>query len=114
MQRHIWSKLNKQQVGAFTEYIVKMELTMYGFQVYGTEVDDRGIDFIAANTMPVFRPYANSHAGTAIEDVLLRRLLAPHGYSCYTPLREEYTYRYVNCNEYQRRNAIGSPEIVCC
>jgi len=24
-----------------------MELTMYGFQVYTTEVDDRGIDFVA-------------------------------------------------------------------
>ena len=47
MQRYIWSKLNKQQVGAFAEYFVKMELTMYGFQVYGTEVDDRGVDFVA-------------------------------------------------------------------
>lgn len=35
------------QVGAFSEYFVKMEFTMYGFEVYGTEVDDRGIDFIA-------------------------------------------------------------------
>jgi hypothetical protein len=47
MQRYIWSRLNNQQVGAYTEYFVKMELTMYGFQVYRTEVDDRGIDFIA-------------------------------------------------------------------
>ncbi|CRI67223.1 conserved hypothetical protein [Thiocapsa sp. KS1] len=47
MERYIWRRLNKQQVGAFAEYFVKMELTMYGFQVYGTEVDDRGIDFVA-------------------------------------------------------------------
>jgi hypothetical protein len=47
MQRYAWSGLNKQQVGAFAEYFVKMELTMHGFQVYGTEVDDRGIDFVA-------------------------------------------------------------------
>ena len=47
MPRYIWSRLNKQQVGAFTEYFVKMEMTMCGFQVYGTEVDDRGIDFVA-------------------------------------------------------------------
>jgi hypothetical protein len=47
MPRYQWSALNKQQVGAFTEYFVKMELTMYGFEVYGTEVDDRGIDFVA-------------------------------------------------------------------
>lgn len=47
MERYQWSKLNKQQVGAYVEYFVKMEFTMYGFQVYGTEVDDRGIDFVA-------------------------------------------------------------------
>ncbi len=47
MQRYTWSHLNKQQVGTYTEYFVKMELTMCGFQVYTTEVDDRGIDFVA-------------------------------------------------------------------
>jgi len=45
--RYNWKSLNRQQVGAFSEYFVKMELTMYGFQVYSTEVDDRGIDFVA-------------------------------------------------------------------
>jgi hypothetical protein len=24
-----------------------MELTMYGFQVFNTEIDDRGVDFVA-------------------------------------------------------------------
>ena len=47
MDRYIWSKLNKQQVGAYTEYFVKMEMTMFGYQVYTTEIDDRGIDFVA-------------------------------------------------------------------
>lgn len=47
MARYKWSALNNQQVGAFAEYFVKMELTMYGFEVYSTEVDDRGIDFVA-------------------------------------------------------------------
>lgn len=47
MLQYQWSLLNNQQVGAYTEYFVKMELTMHGFQVYETEVDDRGIDFIA-------------------------------------------------------------------
>jgi hypothetical protein len=47
MPRYQWESLNNQQVGAYTEYFVKMELTMYGFQVYKTEVDDRGIDFVA-------------------------------------------------------------------
>ncbi|RZB34120.1 MAG: hypothetical protein SRB2_03513 [Desulfobacteraceae bacterium Eth-SRB2] len=46
MEKYNWEPLNRQQVGAFAEYFVKMELTMYGFQVYTTEVDDRGIDFV--------------------------------------------------------------------
>jgi hypothetical protein len=46
MERYKWSRLNKQQVGAFAEYFVKMELTLYGFQVCTTEVDDRGVDFV--------------------------------------------------------------------
>jgi hypothetical protein len=45
--RYQWQHLNRQQVGAFSEYFVKMELTMYGFQVYTSEVDNRGIDFVA-------------------------------------------------------------------
>jgi len=47
MKRYIWSHLNDLQVGKYAEYFVKMELTMYGFEVYSTEVDDRGIDFVA-------------------------------------------------------------------
>lgn len=55
MSRYIWSALNTQQVGAYAEYFVKMELTMHGFQVYGTEVDDRGIDFVARHEDGPFR-----------------------------------------------------------
>ncbi|MER0202892.1 MAG: DUF4365 domain-containing protein [Nitrosomonas sp.] len=47
MPRYNWPMLNKQQVGTYFEYFVKMELTMFGFEVFTTEVDDRGIDFIA-------------------------------------------------------------------
>jgi len=53
MRRFDWKVLNKQQVGSYAEYFVKMEFTMYGFQVYTTEVDDRGIDFVTR--------YENSH-----------------------------------------------------
>ena len=47
MSRYNWSSLNTQQVGTYFEYFVKMELTMYGYEVYTTEIDDRSIDFIA-------------------------------------------------------------------
>jgi len=54
MERYLWSRLNKQQVGAYAEYFIKMELTMHGFQVCGTEVDDRGIDFVARHEQGPF------------------------------------------------------------
>ena len=44
--RWTWSRLNHMQVGRYAEYFVKMELTRMGFDVYGSEVDDRGIDFV--------------------------------------------------------------------
>lgn len=47
MNKYDWSRLNHLQVGRFAEYFVKMELTLYGFEVYTSEVDDRGIDFVA-------------------------------------------------------------------
>lgn len=46
MQKYEWSKLKKLQIGKYAEYFAMMELTRYGFQVYSTEVDDRGIDFV--------------------------------------------------------------------
>jgi len=42
-----WSQLNPLQLGRYAEYYAKMELASYGFEIYTTEVDDHGIDFIA-------------------------------------------------------------------
>ncbi|MBP1765042.1 MAG: hypothetical protein H6Q65_2100 [Firmicutes bacterium] len=41
-----WSILNKLQLGRYAEYYAKMEFASYGFEVYTSEVDDHGIDFI--------------------------------------------------------------------
>ena len=49
MGRYEWSCLNHLQVGKYAEYFVKMEFTMYGWQVYSTEVDNRGIDFVGCS-----------------------------------------------------------------
>ena len=46
MDRYDWSRLNTLQVGRYSEYFVKMEFTIYGFDVYQAEVDDKGIDFV--------------------------------------------------------------------
>lgn len=46
MERYDWQRLNHLQVGKFSEYFVKMEFTLYEFDIYTSEVDDRGIDFV--------------------------------------------------------------------
>jgi hypothetical protein len=46
MGRYDWSRLNALQVGRYAEYYVKMEFTLWGFDVYTAEVDDHGIDFV--------------------------------------------------------------------
>lgn len=42
-----WSELSSLQLGRYAEYYAKMEMTSYGFEVYTSEVDDHGVDFIA-------------------------------------------------------------------
>ncbi len=42
-----WSRLNHLQLGRYAEYYAKMEFASYGFEVYTSEVDDHGIDFVA-------------------------------------------------------------------
>ena len=46
MNKYNWSRLNHLQLGRYAEYFVKMEFTLFGFEVYTSEVDDRGIDFV--------------------------------------------------------------------
>ncbi len=46
MHRYDWSRLNHLQVGRYAEYLAKMEFTLRGFDVFGAEVDDKGIDFV--------------------------------------------------------------------
>jgi hypothetical protein len=46
IEKYKWSKLHPLQVGKYGEYFVKMEFTSLGYDVYTTEVDNKGIDFI--------------------------------------------------------------------
>ena len=46
MKKYNWKELNRIQKGTFGEYFAKMEFTMYGAEVYTSEIDDRGIDFV--------------------------------------------------------------------
>ena len=42
-----WDKLNQRQLGQYGEYYAKMEFASYGYDVYTSEVDDHGVDFVA-------------------------------------------------------------------
>lgn len=44
--RHDWARLNRLQLGKYAEYLVKMEFLLWGCEVFTSEVDDRGIDFV--------------------------------------------------------------------
>jgi hypothetical protein len=46
MNKYDWTRLNHMQLGRYAEYFVKMEFTLYGFDVHTSELDDRGIDFV--------------------------------------------------------------------
>ena len=46
MQKNAWSHLSSVQVGRYAEYLVKMEFTLHGLDVYSAEIDDKGIDFV--------------------------------------------------------------------
>ena len=41
-----WSDLTHMQLGRYAEYYAKMEFASYGYEVYTSEVDDHGVDFV--------------------------------------------------------------------
>ena len=47
MPKKNWSDLKPMQIGRYAEYYAKMEFTSYGWEVYTSEVDDHGVDFVA-------------------------------------------------------------------
>jgi len=44
--KHNWSRLNRLQLGKYAEYLAKMECVLCGCDVFTSEVDDHGIDFV--------------------------------------------------------------------
>lgn len=51
----VWDRLGKQQIGRYAEHYVKFELVRAGYEVFTTEVDDRGIDLVVRGPDLVFR-----------------------------------------------------------
>lgn len=44
--RYDWARLTPLQVGKYAEYLTKMEFLLHGCDVYSSEVDQLGIDFV--------------------------------------------------------------------
>jgi len=49
MLKTSYNHLNNIQKGSFVEAYAKMAFTLEGFEVYTTEYDDRGVDFVIRN-----------------------------------------------------------------
>lgn len=56
MLKTTYKHLNKVQKGSFGEAFSKMAFTLEGFEVYSSEYDDRGIDFIVRNSSGKYFP----------------------------------------------------------
>lgn len=46
MEKYNWERLSSLQVGKYAEYFMKMEFTLFGWDIYSSEIDDKGIDFV--------------------------------------------------------------------
>ena len=44
--RYSWAHLNRLQLGKYAEYLTKMEFVLLGCDIFTSEVDDHGIDFV--------------------------------------------------------------------
>lgn len=70
VDRHSWSRLNRLQLGKYAEYLAKMEFLLHGCDVYASEVDDHGIDFVVRTRagchydvqVKSYRPATNKYA----------------------------------------------------
>ena len=54
MLKKEWNSTGGLKRGLFAEYYAAMQLMLYGFEVYKTIVDDRGIDYIIRKPKGVF------------------------------------------------------------
>ena len=61
-----YSHLNTIQLGAFGEAFAKMSFILEGFEVYDTEYDDRGVDFIVRNKDKIFYEVQVKTTGTTV------------------------------------------------
>ena len=75
MYNLIWSRdgLTPQKLGAFCEYYAKMTLASYGVDIYTSEVDDHGIDFVAETQKRFFKFQVKAIRTSTSQYVFMRK-----------------------------------------
>lgn len=63
MANKSWSVLTPLQLGRYAAYYAKMEFASFGFEVYSSEVDDHGVDFV------VKHPVENSFYNVQVKSI---------------------------------------------
>lgn len=59
------SEMSKQKFGAYGEYYAKMEFASYGFDVFTSEVDDHGVDFVVKGSKGFYEIQVKSIQSTS-------------------------------------------------
>jgi len=66
------SEKSKQKFGAYGEYYAKMEFASYGFDIFTSEVDDHGVDFVLKGNQGFYEIQVKSIQSTT-NYVLIRK-----------------------------------------
>ena len=66
MLKTSYKHLNTVQKGSFAEAYAKMAFTLEGFEVYTTEYDDRGVDFVIRNNDGIYFSVQVKAAGESV------------------------------------------------
>ncbi|MEO8396304.1 MAG: DUF4365 domain-containing protein [Chloroflexota bacterium] len=73
MQKYLWDRLNKRQLGTYAKYCLKAEFAMYGFVINETEIDEHGTYFVARyNETPLFEVQVRSVRQTTSYTFMLK------------------------------------------
>ena len=102
-----WSKLKKLQLSRYGEYYSKMEFSRNGFDIYTSEVDDKGIDFIVRKTddsssINYYEIQVKTIRWPASKYVFMRKSqfpLSKHNYLSLLIIKDEKITHYLICSD---------------
>ena len=69
-----WSELSRLQLGQYGEYYAMMEFASYGCDVYTSQVDDHGVDFVAKINGKFYEVQVKSVRGNGPANILRKHM----------------------------------------